>query len=122
MGLDTTHGAWNGAYSAFMRWRKKIAELCGLGDLSQFEGYDGIRPLSDIQDEGIRILLSHSDCDGELTPEECEKIASSLSLLLAAPINIDDMGGHIGNFKFKTETFIRGCQIAVGRNENIVFG
>lgn len=21
MGLDTTHGAWHGAYSAFYRWR-----------------------------------------------------------------------------------------------------
>jgi len=25
MGLDTSHDAWHGAYSAFMRWRTEIA-------------------------------------------------------------------------------------------------
>ena len=27
MGLDTTHGCWHGTYSAFNRWRNKIAEM-----------------------------------------------------------------------------------------------
>ena len=25
MGLDCSHGCWHGAYSAFMRWRAKLA-------------------------------------------------------------------------------------------------
>lgn len=29
MGLDTTHEAWHGAYSAFSRWRDKLAEVAG---------------------------------------------------------------------------------------------
>lgn len=29
MGLDTTHDAWHGAYSAFTRWRNKLAEVAG---------------------------------------------------------------------------------------------
>lgn len=29
MGLDTTHDAWHGAYSAFSRWRDKLAEVAG---------------------------------------------------------------------------------------------
>jgi hypothetical protein len=29
MGLDTTHDCWHGAYSAFMRWRRKLAEVAG---------------------------------------------------------------------------------------------
>ena len=29
MGLDTTHGCWHGAYSAFQRWRHKLAEVAG---------------------------------------------------------------------------------------------
>lgn len=29
MGLDTTHDAWHGAYSAFSRWRNKLAEVAG---------------------------------------------------------------------------------------------
>jgi hypothetical protein len=27
MGLDTTHDAWHGAYSAFMRWREKVGPV-----------------------------------------------------------------------------------------------
>jgi len=30
MGLDTTHGCWHGAYSAFMRWRTEIAKAAGI--------------------------------------------------------------------------------------------
>lgn len=39
MGLDTTHDAWHGAYSAFMRWRCKIAEVAGLPPLELMEGF-----------------------------------------------------------------------------------
>lgn len=30
MGLDTSHGCWHGAYSAFNRWRDKLAEIAGI--------------------------------------------------------------------------------------------
>lgn len=39
MGLDCSHNAWHGAYSAFMRWRKKIAEVAGLPPLELMEGF-----------------------------------------------------------------------------------
>ena len=29
MGLDTTHDCWHGSYSAFTRWRNKLAEVAG---------------------------------------------------------------------------------------------
>lgn len=29
MGLDTSHDCWHGAYSAFTRWRQKLAEAAG---------------------------------------------------------------------------------------------
>ncbi len=29
MGLDTSHDCWHGAYSAFGRWRRAIAEAAG---------------------------------------------------------------------------------------------
>lgn len=40
MGLDVSHGAWHGAYSAFMRWRLKIAEVAGI-PLKLMEGFYG---------------------------------------------------------------------------------
>ena len=39
MGLDTTHDCWHGAYSAFMRWRRKLAEVAGLPPLELMEGF-----------------------------------------------------------------------------------
>lgn len=39
MGLDCSHDAWHGAYSAFMRWRKEIAHVAGLPPLELMEGF-----------------------------------------------------------------------------------
>jgi hypothetical protein len=39
VGLDTSHGCWHGAYSAFHRWRCKIAEVAGLPPLELMEGF-----------------------------------------------------------------------------------
>lgn len=38
MGLDTTHDCWHGSYTAFNRWRHKIAELAGI-PLPLMEGF-----------------------------------------------------------------------------------
>lgn len=38
MGLDVSHDCWRGAYSAFSRWRAKLAELAGI-PLELMEGY-----------------------------------------------------------------------------------
>ena len=38
MGLDVSHDAWHGAYSAFSRWREKIADLVGI-PLPLMEGF-----------------------------------------------------------------------------------
>lgn len=42
MGLDCSHNAWHGAYSAFMRWRIKLAEVAGLPPLEFMEGMSSI--------------------------------------------------------------------------------
>jgi hypothetical protein len=39
MGLDISHDTWHGAYSAFMTWRKKIAQVAGYPPLELMEGY-----------------------------------------------------------------------------------
>lgn len=39
MGLDTTHNAWHGAYSAFNRWRTMIAHVAGFPPLELMEGF-----------------------------------------------------------------------------------
>lgn len=39
MGLDTSHNAWHGAYSAFHRWRKALAKAAGLPPLELMDGF-----------------------------------------------------------------------------------
>jgi len=39
MGLDCSHGAWRGAYSAFNTWRTKLAQVAGLPPLHLMQGF-----------------------------------------------------------------------------------
>lgn len=43
MGLDTTHGCWHGAYSAFGRWRDGLAQAAGI-PLHLMEGFYSADP------------------------------------------------------------------------------
>src|ERR1043166_7758730 len=143
MGLDTSHGCWHGAYSAFMRWRREIAHAAGLPPLDLMEGfYEPVGSSSDYrnpmywarkglnQDQGfpeieaslpiqweclkpdpLYELLHHSDCEGEIPWESCAGIADSLEKLLPK-MPVGDAGGHIGNWRDKTSTFIAGLRKA----------
>ena len=92
MGLDTTHDCWHGAYSAFMRWRQKIAEVAGFGNLDDYAGFDGEK---EFPDHPLTPLLSHSDCDGEIAVSECAAMADALEALLPALKIAENGGGHI---------------------------
>jgi hypothetical protein len=145
MGLDISHGAWSGSYGAFSRWRQKIAQVAGIPPLQFMEGfwqkgryddpfremaceapniaatfYDSLPIKWDIlKADPLHILLYHSDCDGEIAPDDCKQIADRLEELL--PLLEGDGGGHIGNYREKTQTFIDGLRLAVKLNEPIEF-
>ena len=163
MGLDTTHGCWHGAYTAFRRWRNGIAQAAGMPPLGLMEGYYGwggieegeVREAQDaigwdtkhewarelfraiapppgfpeaalpIQWECLRpsplhILLRHSDCDGSILTADCGPIADALEELLPR-LPDDEGGGHIGNWREKTETFIAGLRLAASLGEDVGF-
>jgi hypothetical protein len=152
MGLDCSHGAWHGAYSAFMRWREKIAQVAGLPPLMLMEGfYSPINPKSPYElptlyygpdthkgeylksiDSGLPIkwdalkpdplhfLLWHSDCDGEIETEFCNPIADSLEKLIPL-LPDEEAGGHIGNWRVKTQTFVDGLRAAAAAGEPLDF-
>jgi hypothetical protein len=82
MGLDFSHCDARWAYSGFMSFRRRLANEIGM-DLNKMEGFDGDIPFSNYQDV-ILPLLDHSDCDGELTVEECKKVAPRLRQLVSA--------------------------------------
>lgn len=121
MGLDTTHDCWHGAYSAFMRWRMKLAEVAGYGDLKRYEGFDGSQPWPKNGD-ALQILLNHSDCDGIIKAKDCGRIADRLEELMPALAVAGEGGGHVGDYAGKTRLFIDGLREAAARGEDVEFG
>ena len=112
MGLDTSHDAWHGAYSSFNLWREEIAKLFNV-DLRSMYGFGGEIRWETLESNSIHILLNHSDCDGEIRWEECRLVADALKSVL----------DKIENkwVKDKAIQFIKGCELAFSKQENIEF-
>jgi hypothetical protein len=139
MGLDTTHEAWHGAYSAFTRWRNQVATAAGyevakIGDPNDY----GYRPETALIDWGhitqahvagewdatpadpLLVLIVHSDCDGVIHPAQAGPLADRLEELLPL-LPEGDGGGHIGDWQGKTRRFIDGLRLAVASGEDLEF-
>ncbi|EGO63586.1 hypothetical protein [Acetonema longum] len=81
MGLDFSHCQAHWGYISFNRFRTKLAAEIGM-NLDAMQGFNGDKPFSDYNDPIIP-LLDHSDCDGELTLEECRQVAPRLRELIS---------------------------------------
>lgn len=66
------------SYGGFMRFRERLCESAGLGDIHEYEGFGGEKrwPSRDVQP--LVPLLYHSDCDGQLWGWECEGLANAI--------------------------------------------
>lgn len=105
MGLDVSHDAFSGAYSAFNRLRQIVAKSIGgsfpphenksLG-LDENSWYWGLEHDPE-STPGIAEFMSHSDCDGEISPEVCVQIADELEALLPkiAEVAPAELSGHV---------------------------
>jgi hypothetical protein len=122
MGLDTTHECWHGAYSAFMRWRRRLAEVAGYGDYETWCREQPHFPATkkDAERDALTVLLNHSDCDGEIATEYCGPLADRLEQLLPLLDGQEDWG-HIGNYREKTQQFIDGLRRAAAAGEVVEF-
>jgi hypothetical protein len=141
MGLDTSHDCWHGPYSAFNRWRDKLAEAAGYtfhasdsgggilvdidwGNIEATIGHDlngewqaiPVRP--DGTSDPLMILLAHSDCDGGLQVRFLAATADRLEDLLPAIDGIDEREGY---YREKTERFIAGLRKAAAAGEPVIF-
>ncbi len=133
MGLDTSHNAWHGAYSAFSRWRHELAKAADyqvvriegqLHDTTMIDwghivdkNYYG--EWDEVPSDPLILLIAHSDCEGVIHPQHAAILADRLTELL--PKLEGDGGGHIGNYREKTEQFIRGLRDAVAKGEDVDF-
>lgn len=77
MGLDFSHTEAHWTYLHFSEFRKSLATFEGI-DLPRMKGYvaDG-QPWETVTTPLVP-LLDHSDCDGELTPDQCTQVAARL--------------------------------------------
>lgn len=75
MGLDVSHGAYRGSYTSFHNLRLAVCAAAGVTWSD-----DGTYP--NTVAEGLRIFLAHSDCYGEISAQDCEKVAASLREVL----------------------------------------
>lgn len=134
MGLDTTHDAFHGAYSAFNRFRRFILKsIGGSWPPHDDEKYDrdkwywDEKVLDVRKHEGLWEFFTHSDCDGEISPEMCVKVADELEAILPKIEGLaksEVSSGHIerdGGFVEVTKRFIAGCRLAAERNEPLEF-
>lgn len=113
MGLNTSHGAWDGSYSSFNRFRVVIARTIGL-DLEKMDGFvaNGIS-WEGVKDD-LKYLLNHSDCDGHIPPGQCKKIAIRLREI--APLIPTDDWVHE-----RVLQFAKGCEMAHKQKKNLEF-
>jgi hypothetical protein len=119
MGLDTTHDAWHGAYSSFGNWRKEIAKAAGMPPLNDMVGFGGNIEWDTLEYNDIHILLKHSDCDGEISWQDCKLVAEALTDLLDKLPNEFDY--TFLSPKKLAERFIAGCMLAYNSKENLEF-
>jgi len=145
MGLDVSHGCWHGAYSAFTRWRIKLAEVSGMPPLMLMEGFyderasdlvsrtptlwtDAPHPVlaslpikwECLKPSPLHILLNHSDCDGEIAASDCGPLADTLAELIPL-LPEGGSGGHIANWREKTQAFVDGLRLAAAAGESVEF-
>lgn len=136
--MDTTHGCWNGPYSAFMRWRSELHYWL-TADPDGRDGYenairsgepvyywaDAPLPLRDTLEKfrgqleaPMRAFMTHSDCDGEIAAEDCGPLADALQIIIDVcmpPRAMYDIG------KPATERFIEGLRAAAAAGEAVEF-
>lgn len=138
MGLCISHDAFDGAYSAFNRFRKFIANCVG-GSYPPHENkelfsendswYWGKDSYSEFTHPGLYEFFCHSDCDGYIEPDMCLKIAAEMRELKSIAIKLENEmgngGGHIardGGYVAVIDRFIAGCELAGSKGERLEFG
>jgi len=119
MGLDTTHGCWNGPYSSFNKFRSDLAKQIGI-NLDDYDGYGGEKDLESIE-HGIMPLLNHSDCDGDLSVDESKSISEGLKSILDNLVLTPEEERIPYNLRYKIERFINGLLDAIENNEIVEF-
>lgn len=150
MGLCCTHDAFDGSYGSFNRLRQAVCHATGgsfppdwvfMSDGEPKRGPDGRELLNAAfsadrfhcgdgytpeKYPGLFAFLDHSDCDGEISPDMCAKVADDLESLLP---KVEALGWtsrewltqYDGSFVRAVRQFIAGCRAAAAADEPLDF-
>lgn len=130
MGLDTTHGAYNGGYMGFNLFRSVVAKAAGVnypphikplvcsdGDVIM-EPDNGLIYVPGTAEDyrknnpGLSAFLFSNDCEGEFPPELCKQMADEIQPLIH---KIDNQ------YVETAKTYVVGCRLAYENNETLVY-
>ena len=150
MGLECSHDAFHGAYSAFNTLRQAVCHAMGGScppHIKRDEKFNLVRDengeiiwLRDLNDfsfsiadefedkekyAGLWVFLTHSDCDGEISPEMCKRVADELEKFILPKLkHYGEAPGHIGyqgGYAKVLKKFIKGCRKAHQAGEPLEF-
>lgn len=114
MGIDFSHCDASWSYSGFGNFRRRLWNGCGFtGDL--YELYEDQLFKDQIRkDHALYPFFDHSDCGGELSPEEMYKIVPVIRTIITV-WDDDDYD------KIKGLELLKGMCDAINSNENLEF-
>ena len=133
MGLDTTHDCWHGPYSMFMTWREHLNYYIAIDRSATDAAWEDIahkghtrealltawnRGLYNDQSAPLNVLMTHSDCDGEIAAEVCAPLADALQDLMERRMPQRAMYDTV---RPATERFIAGLRRAAEAGEPVGF-
>lgn len=134
MGLDFSHGEARWSYGTFQRFRKRLAAsigldwglmlhdagdspagtLCGWSPHNHTDEQRREKSWEHAEKHDIYPLLNHSDCDGELDPDECRRVARGLRSIVSLWPEDD-------NDRLRALELASGCDAAADAGENLEF-
>jgi len=120
---DTEVSFRAGSYSGFMEFRKTLARDCDGIDLELMEGFIVGGKLWSSVDSDLEPLLNHSDCEGEISPNQAVTLLNGLR-------NYKRTGGKdvSSNADFNAwyweaiDNWIAACEASIKLGEPIIFG
>ncbi len=129
MGIDFSHCNAHWSYSGFGQYRRRIWNQCGFSDDLYFLYKEDVWLEQISVDHPLYDFFDHSDCDGELTPEQLKKIEPILREktleLFNKPVNELAKGLLLTQFDDYDITMglelCNGMLNAISKNENLEF-
>ena len=126
MGLQVDYDCYSGGYMGFMRFREWLAQIVGLPDLRSMEGFQDFDPKEkghlwdEYRSDPVCLLLDHSDCEGELTLEECKRLLPRLRQISVA-LDTLYLVPKLSNNEDLLDQWIEGLASAIGDESGVTF-